>query len=129
MTRRITTSLPRSRERGIRSETPTAGRTVFAELTFRHALPQIPMRRRHHAHVHAQRLSAADALELLFFQAGAPILACSSNEQVANLVEQQRAAVSDLETTELRLCSSGERALFMSEELRSREASPEWRHN
>ncbi len=74
------------------------------------------VRRRHHPHVDLDRLLAADALELLLLQR-AQQLHLHRRRHVADLVEEQRPAVGELEPPELLLDRTGERALLVAEQL------------
>ena len=67
-------------------------------------------------------LLAADALELLLLQ-HAQQLELQRRRHVADLVEEQRALVGQLEAPELALDRAGERAPLVAEQLRSRAAS------
>src|SRR6185436_13817314 len=81
---------------------------------------QVPVRGGDHAHVDVQRRRAADALEGLFFE-GAEDLRLQRQRQIADLVEEQRPAVGELELPGLPLRRAGERALLVAEELRFKE--------
>ena len=59
---------------------------------------------------------AADALEALLFER-AQDLRLQRERQVANLVEEQRAAVRDLELAQLARGGAGERPLLVAEQL------------
>ena len=59
---------------------------------------------------------AADALELALLQ-HAQQLGLHRRRDVADLVEEQRAAVGELEAAELALDGAGERALLVAEQL------------
>ena len=69
---------------------------ILAELAVGDQLLEIAVGRRHHAHVDLDRLGAADALELALLQ-HAQQLDLHVERQVADLVEEQRAAVGQLE--------------------------------
>ena len=74
------------------------------------------MGRGHHAHVDAHRLGGADRQHLALLQR-AQQLGLQLGRQVADLVEEQRAAIGGAEQPRLRLVGAGERALDVSEEL------------
>ena len=69
---------------------------VLAELAVGDQLLEVAVRRRDHAHVDANGLAAADALELALLQ-HAQQLDLHVQRHVADLVEEQRAAVGELE--------------------------------
>src|SRR5262245_66564263 len=69
---------------------------IFAELALGHALFQVPVRCRDDTHVHDQRLSAANALEPLLLER-AQDLGLQRQRQIADFIEKQRAAMSQLE--------------------------------
>ena len=73
--------------------------------------------RRDDAHVDADGLLAADALELLLLQ-HAQQLELQRRRHVADLVEEQRPLVGQLEAAELALDRARERALLVAEQLR-----------
>src|SRR5581483_8533790 len=78
---------------------------------------EILVRRGDHAHVDANRLLSADALERLLLQ-HPQHLRLRLEAHVADLVEEQRAAVRELEFSLPLIDRAGERALAMTEELR-----------
>ena len=73
--------------------------------------------RRDQPDVDLERLGAAEALELPLLQHPQQ-LDLRREVDVADLVEQQRPAVGELEAALLALLGAGERALFVAEELR-----------
>jgi hypothetical protein len=73
--------------------------------------------RGNHADVHAERPAATDPLELALLQ-HAQQHDLSLGRQLADLVEENRAAVGQLEATQAPLESSGERTLLVAEQLR-----------
>ena len=97
---------------------------ILAELAGGDLLLEIPVRRRDHAHVDLDRLGAADALELALLQ-HAQQLDLHVGRQVADLVEEQRAAVGQLEAAEPPRDRAGERALLVAEQLRLEHAGRE----
>ena len=89
---------------------------VLAILTRRDRGLEVAVRRRHDADVHLQRHGAADAFEALLLQR-AQDLRLQRQRQVADFVEEQRAAVRELELARLPRRRAGERALLVTEEL------------
>ena len=89
---------------------------IGPELAGRGAAAQVAVRRSDQPHVGAQRARAADALELLLLQ-HAQQLRLRFERQLAHLVEEQRAAVGELEAPAALLGRAGERALLVPEEL------------
>ena len=77
---------------------------------------QVAVRRGDDAHVDAQAARAADALELALLQ-HAQQLRLRLERQLADLVEEQRAAVGELEAAAALLDRAGEGALLVAEEL------------
>jgi hypothetical protein len=78
---------------------------------------QIAVGGRHHAHVHAHRLVAAHALEVLLLQE-AQQLHLHGHGDLAHLVEEQRPSVGRLEAAATLLQRARERAALVAEELR-----------
>ena len=70
----------------------------------------------HQAHVHLDRLGAAQALELLLLQ-DAQQLGLQLQRDVADLVQEQRAPVRQLEAADLLADGAGEGALLVAEQL------------
>ena len=95
---------------------------VLAEAPGRDLGLDVPVGRRQHAHVDLDRLLAADALELPLLQ-HAQQLELQRRRHVADLVEEQRPLVGQLEAPELALDRAGERALLVAEQLATRAAS------
>ena len=83
---------------------------------------EVAVGRRDHADVDAERLRAADALELAELE-HAEQLALDLRSDLADLVEEQRAAVRELEPPLLLLVGAGEGALLVPEQLGGRAAS------
>ena len=99
---------------------------IFAEQALPHALFEILVRGRDDAHVDAHRNLSADAIELAFRQhAQQPRL--QLRRHVADLVEEQRAAVGLLEAPATQLIGAGERALLVTEQLRLQQVRGERR--
>ena len=78
--------------------------------------------------VDADRLVAAEALEFLFLQ-HAQEFRLQLERNVADLVEEQRAAVGQLEAADLLRDRAGERALLVAEQLAFEQAGREWRRS
>ena len=74
------------------------------------------MRRCHDPHVDTLRPRAAEPLELLLLQ-HAQQLRLELERNVADLVEEERAAVGELEAADLLRDRAGERAALVAEEL------------
>ena len=74
------------------------------------------MRRADDAHVGAQRLAPADALEGALLEE-AQELALDVERQIADLVEEQRAALGELDLAGDAAIGAGERAALVAEEL------------
>ncbi len=89
---------------------------VFAERGAGHGFFEIAMRGRDDAHVTAHRHVIADALEHAFLQ-HAQQLHLHRRAHVADLVEEQRAALGDLETALAGGHRAGEGAFLMAEQL------------
>src|SRR5471032_473401 len=90
---------------------------VLAELVLFHQLRQIGVRRGDDAHVDLDRLDRAEAHEF-FFLDDAEEFGLSLQVNVADLVEEDRAAIRDFEEATLRRNRAGERALHVTEETR-----------
>ena len=90
---------------------------VLAECTARHRLLQVAVGGENQAHVHLDRFVAADALELAFLQ-HTQQLGLECRRDLADLVQEQRAAVRQLEAALAFLGGAGERALLVTEQLR-----------
>src|SRR5208283_2205650 len=89
---------------------------VTAEAAVGDHRSQVAVRGRYQAHVHADRLGAAQTLELLFLQ-HAEQLGLQLWGNVADLVEEQRPVVPQLETADLLADGAGEGALLVAEQL------------
>ena len=90
---------------------------VLAEFIFAHARFQIAMRRHHHAHIHAHRLVAADALHFSFLQHSQQ-LGLHGQRHIANLIQKNRAVIRLLELSNMPSRRAGERSFLVSEEFR-----------
>ena len=89
---------------------------VLAELVLLDHLPQVAVGGAQHAHVGAERLGLADAADLARLQETQQ-LHLDVLVQLAELVEEQRAAVGHLEQALVVAVGAGERALAMAEQL------------
>ena len=89
---------------------------VFPVLARRDGRLQIAIRRRDDPDVHLQRHGAADALESLLFER-AENLGLQRKRQIADFIEEQRAAVRHLELARLAVRGARERAFLVAEEL------------
>ena len=88
---------------------------VLAERSFLHRLLQVDVGRGNQPEVGLDRVRAADALDLALLD-GAQQLRLQLVPQVADLVEEQRAAAGQLELAELLADGAGERALLVPEQ-------------
>ena len=88
---------------------------VFPERAFLHAAFQVHVGGGHQPELHLDRLVAADALDLAFLN-GAQQLRLQVELQIADLVEEERAAVGQLELADLLAHGAGEGALLVAEE-------------
>ena len=89
---------------------------ILAVLARRDRRLQVAVRRRDDPHVDLKRRRAADPLEALLFER-AQNLGLQRQRQIADLVEEQRAAMRHLELAELARRRAGERALLVAEQL------------
>ena len=89
---------------------------VLAELAGLHHRRQIAVGRGDQPDVDAQRPRAAEPLELVLLE-HAQDLGLRARAHVADLVEEQRAAVGLLEPADALLVGAGERALLVAEQL------------
>ena len=89
---------------------------ILAELPRRDLRAQVAVGRGDDAHVHLQQRGAADALEALFFER-AEDLRLQVQRQIADFVEEQGAAVRQLEFSGLARAGAGERAFLVAEQL------------
>src|SRR5688500_3687646 len=106
-------------EDGIRDYKVTGVQTCalpISECTVLHGLFQNAIRGADDAHVGVDRDVAADALEAPLLN-HAQDLRLHGHIELADLIEEDRAAVRELELAELPRARSGERALLMTEQL------------
>ncbi len=101
---------------------------VFAELARFDLFFQVAIGRGDEADIDRQRLGAADALELSFLQ-DAQQLGLKRRGNLADLIEEQSAAVGLLEAAEPMIDGSGERPLLVSEQLGLQQADPTGRRS
>ena len=101
---------------------------VFAEQVFLDARLEILVRRGDDAHVDLDRQLAADAIELAFRQ-HAQQARLQLRRHVADLVEEQRAAVGLLEASAAQFGRAGERALLVAEQFRLEQIGRECRRS
>ena len=99
---------------------------VLAELPARHHLGQVAVGGRHHPHVDADRLVAAHPFELTLLQHTQQLHLCLQG-QLADLVQEQRAAVGQLEAALVLANRARERALLVPEQLAFDEAGRDGR--
>src|SRR5574342_967235 len=107
---------PLSQGREIDREDVEAVVKVRAEAPLAHGPLESAIRGRDQPHVHRQRLRPADALELALLQ-NAQELRLQLQRQVADLVEEERPPVGELEPAHLPRERAGERPLLVPEEL------------
>src|SRR6188474_3448830 len=89
---------------------------ILAEPTLVDHHAEIAVGRGDPAHVDLERAAAADALEAALLQ-DAQELGLELGLELADLVEEERAAVGQLEPAALALGRAGERALLVAEQL------------
>ncbi len=90
---------------------------VLAERALAHRLPEVHVGRGDDPDVHGDGAGAAEALDLALLQR-AQELGLEVDAQAAHLVEEQRAAVGQLELAGLARVGAGEGALLVAEQLR-----------
>ncbi len=90
---------------------------ILAEVTFTHHLLQVAVRCRYDAHVDVDRIGRADRPNLVFLQ-HAQQLHLQAHRHVADLVEQQGAALGGLEQAFVGARGAGKRAFDVAEEFR-----------
>ena len=89
---------------------------VGAETTLLDMLAQRPVCRRHNAHIDGNRLPAANTRHFTLLE-HAQQLHLRTRRHLANLVEKERAGISEFKTAQPALCGTGERSLLMPEQL------------
>src|SRR5262245_44767089 len=100
---------------------------VLTERALAHRAPEIHVRRRQDPHVDRHRADPAEPLDLALLQ-DAQELRLQVEAQGADLVEEQRAAVGELEAAELLGVRAGEGALLVAEQLRLDQRLGDRRH-
>ena len=96
---------------------------VLAELAFLDQLDHVAVGRGDEAEVDLHRALGADRIDLAFLQR-AQQLDLRFERQLADLVEEQRAAVGFLELADALVGGAGERALLVAEQDRTRRGFP-----
>src|SRR5436190_7553654 len=89
---------------------------VLSKHSGSHRLFQVAVGRGQHAHVHRNRMTVADSLNLMILKDTEQRNLCF-RRQIANLVEEDRAAIGGFEPAEAPLQRARERALLVAEEL------------
>ncbi len=112
-------SSTRSRRRGnVKVNDAQSVPKVLAELTRRNQLGQVPVGGRNHANVNpGQRRIGAYCLNLTVFQEPQQ-QRLHAQAHLADLIEEERAAMRELELTHLVSVGAGEASFDVSEELR-----------
>ena len=101
---------------------------VLAELLFADGGFQVAMGGGQHAHVHADRLVAAEALDA-FLLKHAQELGLGAGGEVADFVEEDGAALGLLEAANASRLGAGEGAALVAEEFAFEQSLREWRRN
>src|SRR5439155_20617021 len=109
--------LPRAQRRHLDRDHAEPVVEILAEPSLLDLPGEILVRRRDDAHVDLDRVLAAHALERLLLER-AQDLGLGLERHVADLVEEQRAAVRQLEAASPARDGAGERALLVTEQLR-----------
>ena len=89
---------------------------VLTETPLANLLPQVPVRRSDDPHVHLHRLRRAHALELALLQHPKQ-LGLQPDADLADLVQEERTPVGQLEPAFARFVGAGESALFVAEQF------------
>src|SRR5262249_44472985 len=97
---RVDVFFSRTQGRNRHGEDIHAKEEVFAKASALHVVGEIAIRRADHAHVDIDRRRAADPLEAALLQ-NAQKLRLHGGAEVADLVEENRAGVGELELSEL----------------------------
>ena len=101
---------------------------VRAEPPFDHRGLHVDVRRRDDAHIHRRRAMTAQALHLAFLQE-AQQARLAFERQIADFIEEQRAAVGRLDAADLALVRARERAALVAEKLRLQQMRGESRRS
>ena len=102
---------------------------IVAEFSFLHQLFEILVRRRDQAHIRAQSLIAADALEGALFADHAQQFHLRAAVDLADFIEKNSAAVRLLEAADPAFMRAGERAFFVPEQFALQQLSAKARRN
>src|SRR5207244_6750143 len=89
---------------------------ITSELPVRHHLRQVATRGRHNANVHARSVCASKTLKFLFLEHPQE-LGLQLGGDVADLVQEKRAAVREFETSDLSRDGPGERSPLVAEQF------------
>src|SRR3954469_7304303 len=90
---------------------------ILPELLFAHSGLEIAVSRDHNAHIHRNRLVSANALDLALLQY-AQQFRLHIQRHIADLVEENRSAISLLELSNVPARCAGERSFFVAKEFR-----------
>ena len=110
--RDVVAALPQGRQHHRKDVQPVV--EVFTETVVGDHLRQVAVRGRHQPHVHLDRLRSAEALELLLLE-HAQQLGLQLRRDVADLIEEQRPLMGQLETADLLGDGAGEGTLLVAE--------------
>ncbi|OLB18888.1 MAG: hypothetical protein AUH12_01385 [Gemmatimonadetes bacterium 13_2_20CM_69_8] len=108
---------PLAQRRDVHRQHVQPEQQVLAELSLLRGLAQVLVGRRDHAHLHGERPLATESLDHAGLE-HAQQLRLGLEAQVADLVQEQRAAVGELEATHPPLGSARERTSLVAEHLR-----------
>src|SRR5262249_43092895 len=89
---------------------------VLAELPIRHRLPEVAICGRNHADVHSNGRASTRTFELTLLQ-DTQELHLDLGRNLAHLVQEDRAGMSQLEAPDATLIRPGERTLFVAKEF------------
>ena len=109
-------SRPLPQGRDVNGEDAQPVEQVLAEAPFGHGLPQVLMGGGQQPYIHPPGLLAAQGIDLALLD-GAQQLGLEVQGQVADLVQEQRAAIRQLEATLSRCHGPAEGTLYVAEEL------------
>src|SRR5438270_8113570 len=117
ISKKIDVAAARAKRRHLQRQHIQSIEEIFAEVARLHLRFEILVRRGDHAHIHFDGLLAADALKRLLLQ-NAQHFRLRLETHVADLVEEERAAVGELELSFPLVDRAGEGALAMTEQFR-----------
>src|SRR5207237_816133 len=106
-----------AQRRNVDREDVETEQQILPELALHRGFCEILVGRRDHAYVHRDRLLTAESLDHARLE-HAQQLRLGLRPQVAHLVEEQRAAIRELEPPHAPLRGAGERAALVAEHLR-----------